>query len=110
MSVTYNRIQEIQDSIGQQLFEKYEREKIVCPYSLKLDLFTFGTIDNVDHNPTSSATTSSFHGISVSIFQYLEIEDDTVKVPLTLEKSQKKTAMIIILTLKQLTMENLNHQ
>ena len=29
LSVTYNRIQEIQDSTGQQLCEKYEREKIV---------------------------------------------------------------------------------
>ena len=51
LSVTYNRIQEIQDSIGQQLCEKYEREKIVCPCSLKPDLFIFGAIYNVDHNP-----------------------------------------------------------
>ena len=86
LSVTYNRIQEIQDSIGQQLCEKYEREKIVCPYSLKPDLFTFGAIDNADHNPTSSTTTSSFHGTSVSIFQHFKNEDEMVKVPFTLEK------------------------
>ena len=67
-SVTHKRIQEIQDSIGQQLFEKYDRRKIVCPYTLKPDLFTFGATDNVDHNPTSSTATSSFHGTSVSIF------------------------------------------
>ena len=92
-SVTHKRIQEIQDSIGQQLLEKYDRKKIVCPYTLKPDLFTFGATDNVDHNPTSSTATSSFHGTSVSIFQYLENKDEMVKVPFTLEKSQKKTAI-----------------
>ena len=92
-SVTHKRIQEIQDSIGQQLLEKYDRKKIVCPYTLKPDLFTFGATDNVDHNPTSSTATSSFHGTSVSIFQHLENEDEMVKVPFTLEKSQKKTAI-----------------
>ena len=70
---------------------------IVCFLSLKPDLFTFGAIGNVDHNPTSSTATSSFngttsfHGTSVFIFQHLENEDEMVKVPFTLEKSQKKT-------------------
>ena len=31
LSVTYNRIQEIQDSIGQQLCEKYERKRLFIP-------------------------------------------------------------------------------
>ena len=72
---------------------------IVCFLSLKPDLFTFGAIGNVDHNPTSSTATSSFngttsfHGTSVFIFQHLENEDEMVKVPFTLEKSQKKTAI-----------------
>ena len=72
---------------------------IVCFLSLKPDLFAFGAIGNVDHNPTSSTATSSFngttsfHGTSVSIFQHLENEDEMVKVPFTLGKSQKKTAI-----------------
>ena len=72
---------------------------IVCFLSLKPDLFTFGAIGNVDHNPTSSTATSSFNGTtsfhctSVFIFQHLENEDEMVKVPFTLEKSQKKTAI-----------------
>ena len=106
--VQYNRIQEIQDSIGQQLCEKHKGEKIVCSYSLKLDLFTFGAIDNVDHNPASANANSSFHGTSVSIFQHLENEDDMVKVLFTLEKSQE-SSLIITLILNQQAMENLNH-
>ena len=68
LSVTYNRIQEIQDSTGHHFCEKYDGEKIVCRYSLKPDLFTFGAINNVDHNPASSTATSSFHITSVSTF------------------------------------------
>ena len=40
-----------------------------------------------------STATSSFHGTSVSIFQNLENEDEMVKIPCTLEKSQKKTVI-----------------
>ena len=62
----------------------------MCLFSLKPDLFTFGAIDNVDHDLTSSTATSSFHGTSVSVFQHLENEDEMIKVPFTLEKSQHK--------------------
>ena len=35
LSVTYNRVQEIQETTGQQICEKYAREEIVCPQPLK---------------------------------------------------------------------------
>ena len=37
LSVSYNRVLEIQDSIGRQLSEKYEKKNIVCPHSLQKD-------------------------------------------------------------------------
>ena len=37
---------------------------------MQKDLFTLAAIDNIDHNPSSSTAQNSFHGTSISIFQY----------------------------------------
>ena len=38
--------------------------------SLYSGLFTCATIGNIDHNSSSSTSKSSFHGTSISLFQY----------------------------------------
>ena len=37
---------------------------------MKQGLFTVGALDNCDHNPTSSTAHDSFHGTSISLFQF----------------------------------------
>ena len=91
LSVSYNRVLEIQDSIGRQLSEKYEREQIVCPHPLQKDHFTLGAIDNIDHVPSSSTATSSFHGTSISIFQ--QVEGQMTKQPFIIEKVEDTKAI-----------------
>ena len=93
LSITYNRVQEIKEAIGQQICEKYANEGIVCPPPLEENLFTFAAIDNVDHNPTSSTATSSFHGTSITIFQ--QVEDDLIQEPFIIRKcdTTKKAGM-----------------
>ncbi len=85
LSVTYKRVQQIQETIGQQLCEKYANEGIVCPPILQRNLFTFAAIDNVDHNPSSSTATSSFHGTSITIFQ--QVEGAIIQDPFIMIKS-----------------------
>ena len=33
-------------------------------------LFTVGALDNLDHNPSSTTSQSSFHGTGISLFQF----------------------------------------
>ena len=44
--------------------------KIVCPPFLQSGLFTCSAIDNIDHDPSSSTAQNSYHGTSISIFQF----------------------------------------
>ena len=73
--ISYRRVQEIQDIITRTLCQKYEQDGLVCPPTLKEGLFTTAAIDNIDHNPSSSTAKSSFHGTSISIFQYTDESD-----------------------------------
>ena len=91
LSVSYNRVLQIQDSIGRQLSEKYEKEQIVCPHPLQKDHFTLGAIDNIDHVPSSSTSTSSFHGTSISIFQ--QVEGKVTKQPFIIEDFEDTKAI-----------------
>ena len=85
LSITYSRVQEIQDTIGKQLCQKYADDGFVCPPNLKKGLFTLAAIDNIDHNPTSSTATSSFHGTSISLFQ--QVEENNFPIPFRLDYS-----------------------
>ena len=70
LSISYDRVLQIEDDITKQLCIRYNTEGIVCPPSLKKGLFTIAAIDNIDHDPSSSTAQKSFHGTSISIFQY----------------------------------------
>ena len=41
-----------------------------------MELWSYGGIDNIDHNPSSSASQSSFHWTGISLFQNREQEND----------------------------------
>ena len=70
--MSYERVQDVQLNITTQLCKKDNEDGFVCPPSLKEDVFTTAAVDNIDHDPTSSTATKSFHGTSISIFQYPE--------------------------------------
>lgn len=61
---------EISTSMANHLCEQYHRDKVVCPLSLRQGLFTTAAIDNIDHNPSSTSATDSFHGTGISLFQH----------------------------------------
>ena len=37
---------------------------------MKSNVFTTATLDNIDHNPSSTTTEDSFHGTGISLFQH----------------------------------------
>jgi hypothetical protein len=43
-------------------------EGVVCPAVMRKGLFTTAAMDNIDHNPTATTATTSFHGTSISRF------------------------------------------
>ena len=69
LSINYQRVREILEGITQYLCTKYNREALVCPPQLKSGLFTITAMDNIDHIPSSTTASSSFHGTTISIFQ-----------------------------------------
>ena len=42
---------------------------------MKERLFTTAAINNIDHDPSSSTAQKTFHGTSISIFQYPEADE-----------------------------------
>ena len=48
----------------------FEQDQVVCPPKLWNNLFTTAAVDNIDHNPSSTTATDSFHGTGISLFQH----------------------------------------
>ena len=69
LSISYERVLE---KTGNKICERFELEKTVCPPTLRKGLFTYGAIDNIDHNLSFSTSQSSFHGTGISLFQNRE--------------------------------------
>ena len=69
LSVSYDRVMEIQDWLATASTERFEQDGCVAPVCLRKGIFSIGALDNIDHNPSSTTATSSFHGTGISIFQ-----------------------------------------
>ena len=78
MSVSYDRVLEISTDLGNGICAQYEAERVVCPPSLKKELFTTAAVDNIDHNPSSTTCKTSFHGTGISLFQHVNLDDTGV--------------------------------
>ena len=69
LSVSYDRVLQLKSQLATAVCLHTKKEGIVYPPQLRLGLFTVGAVDNLDHNPTSSTATGSFHGTGISLFQ-----------------------------------------
>ena len=73
ISVSYSRVKELSKKMENKLLIDYAEQGLVCPPSLKFNLFTTVAFDNIDHNPSSTLSTTvedSFHGKVISLFQH----------------------------------------
>lgn len=69
VSISYNRMVELEDQLACAISTQFEKEGIVCPPNLRKGLLTVVGLDNVDHNTSSTTAVSFFHGTGISIFQ-----------------------------------------
>lgn len=70
LCISYDRMLTISTDIANQVCDKYEKEGVVCPPQLSKQVFTTAAVDNIDHNPSSTTATDSFHGTSISVMQH----------------------------------------
>lgn len=70
LSISYDRVLEISNAIGESVVSRYVENEVICPMKMKKGVFTTSAVDNIDHNPSSSTSSSSFHGTSISLFQH----------------------------------------
>ena len=61
---------EIEDWLATAVAKRFKEDGCVAPVCLKKNLFLVGALDNLDHNPSSTTATSSFHGTGISVFQF----------------------------------------
>ena len=66
---------EVSAQLGDAAVSKYMEEGVVCPTFMRKGMFTTAAMDNIDHNPTATTATTSFHGTSISLFQHLSTYD-----------------------------------
>eukprot|EP00112_Aurelia_sp_Birch-Aquarium-sp1_P024416 Seg771.7 transcript_id=Seg771.7/GoldUCD/mRNA.D3Y31 product="hypothetical protein" protein_id=Seg771.7/GoldUCD/D3Y31 len=91
LSVSYERVQDVQLNVTKQLCKKYQEDGFVCPPNLKEGLFTTAAVDNIDHNPSSTTAVKSFHGTSISIFQHPEIALEPMQTDLKADLEDSST-------------------
>ena len=70
ISLSYYRIREIEDRLATSISERFKEDECVTPACLRKGIFSVGALDNIDHNPSSTTSASSFHGTGISIFQF----------------------------------------
>ena len=74
LSVSYDRILQLETDVANSAITSFEQSGVVCPTVLRKDLFTTGNLDNIDHNPSSTSSKTSFHGTAISLTQHVTNE------------------------------------
>eukprot|EP00112_Aurelia_sp_Birch-Aquarium-sp1_P005412 Seg1614.17 transcript_id=Seg1614.17/GoldUCD/mRNA.D3Y31 product="hypothetical protein" protein_id=Seg1614.17/GoldUCD/D3Y31 len=76
LSISYDRVLCLASEMGNSVVESYRLDGVVCPKSLRRNVFTTAAVDNIDHNPSSTTAKDSFHGTSISILQHQASESE----------------------------------
>lgn len=94
LGISYDRVLEISAQLGDAAVNKYSEDGVVCPQVLRRGLFTITAMDNIDHNPTATTATTSFHGTSISAFQHPTKDNQGEdREPLRLGEEKIKTVL-----------------
>ena len=82
ISISYDRVLDLEDRIAASVCEQCDEDGVVSPICLKKQLFTVGAIDNLDYNPSSTTSQSSFHGTGISLIQFPTKDNPGIDRPL----------------------------
>ena len=95
LSISYDRVIEITKDLGTAVVSRAEDEGVVCPNLLRKGLFTTCAVDNLDHNPSSTTSKSSFHGTGMSFFQHPGADSEgEVRILPQIQKSGTKSKKV----------------
>ena len=95
VSVSYDRILQLENQLATSVCERTKEIGIVCPIQLRHGLFTVGALDNIDHNPSSTTAKDSFHGTGISLFQFpSESNMGRIQTKIQLSKNQSKNLQL----------------
>ena len=70
LSASYGRVLRLSTDLCNAVCERYEENGTVCPPNLRGQVFTTAAVKNIDHNPSFTTATGSFHGASISLIQH----------------------------------------
>ena len=95
LSVSYDRILQLENQLATSVCERTKEIGIVCPIQLRHGLFTVGALDNIDHNPSSTTAKYFFHGTGISLFQFpSESNMGRIQTKIQLSKNQSKNLQL----------------
>ena len=75
LSVSYDRVLQVDRILQQNQCMQFENDGMVCPFSFRKGILTVGAIDNIDHNPSLTTSKGSLHGTAITVTQ-LPTEDN----------------------------------
>ena len=78
LSVSYDRVLRLSAEMGNSVCQRFHMEQVVCPPTLKGNVFTTAAVDNIDHNPSATTAKDSFHGTGISLLQHPTSADEGV--------------------------------
>ena len=81
MGISYKRLMAISSQAGNAVIKRFEQDGVVVPPSMRRGVFTVGVVDNIDHNPSSTTASDSFHGTGISLIQTRGVDDDVIEQP-----------------------------
>lgn len=70
LSISSDRVMQMSADLGSSVCAQFEAVGVVCFLKLKTSLFATGSVDNIDHNPSSRTAKNSFHGIAISLTEH----------------------------------------
>lgn len=66
LCISYDRLSTLSTQLGNSVVKRFEKDGLVCPVSLRNNVFTTHAVDNIDHNPSSRTAQDSWHGTAIS--------------------------------------------
>ena len=70
LSISYDRVLRLSAQMGNSVCQLYHIEQVVCPPTLRSNVFTTAAVDNIDHNPSATTSKNPFHGTGISLLQH----------------------------------------
>jgi hypothetical protein len=74
--VTYDRLLQVSDILGNLITDNFDVDIGVSPLALQHGLFTTAAVDNLDHNPSSASAVHAFHGTAISLTQHWDCSSE----------------------------------